>query len=543
MKGGIQSLSTVTVLLRSLVRICGAQAALVVCDGAHGAHAACGLSAEAALDAAASVASGSTLPGGLHIAWALPIRFSDAQGATVFVLDRTSPAGEPILTRTVEILAAEIGRELEAQARSARDSGRPAAAELVAQIATGIDALNDAAAIIEWPRVGSEPRILHVNGAFESVLGFAAEAAVGRTLQFLYGPLTDLGRAEFMNERVRATLQARIPIVYYRLDGAPIWVEVSLRGFAATSQNAACMVATLRDVSARKEFEFALAKEKRKLQITLAAIGDGVITTVGDGRIDYVNLAAQEMFGIDAAEAYGQPLGGVLRLSDAGGERIDMLAAVDGAAGVNRGQAQFDGHSSVKHVAYVSSPIGEQGYVLVLRDVTAQQRLSTQLSYEASHDSLTNTFNRRKFDQLLEDAIDSARRDDGPHALAFLDLDRFKSINDRCGHTVGDRVLLDLANLLQGQLRGRDVLARIGGDEFAVLLHDCTPANARRVLEKLRRAVDNYRVSFGGHEYSVGVSIGITPIDGSERDAGALFARADAACYAAKSSGRNAVAG
>jgi diguanylate cyclase (GGDEF)-like protein len=249
------------------------------------------------------------------------------------------------------------------------------------------------------------------------------------------------------------------------------------------------------------------------------------------------------MFGIDAAEAYGQPLGGVLRLSDAGGERIDMLAAVDGAAGVNRGQAQFDGHSSVKHVAYVSSPIGEQGYVLVLRDVTAQQRLSTQLSYEASHDSLTNTFNRRKFDQLLEDAIDSARRDDGPHALAFLDLDRFKSINDRCGHTVGDRVLLDLANLLQGQLRGRDVLARIGGDEFAVLLHDCTPANARRVLEKLRRAVDNYRVSFGGHEYSVGVSIGITPIDGSERDAGALFARADAACYAAKSSGRNAVAG
>jgi diguanylate cyclase (GGDEF)-like protein len=181
--------------------------------------------------------------------------------------------------------------------------------------------------------------------------------------------------------------------------------------------------------------------------------------------------------------------------------------------------------------------------VVVLRDVTAQHRLASQLSYEASHDALTSVYNRRKFEKVLEDAINAAHRHEGTHALAFLDLDRFKFINDSCGHAIGDRVLFDLANLLQTQLRVRDVLARIGGDEFAVLLHDCTLDNARRVLEKVRAAVDGYRIAFNGREYGVGVSIGVTVIDGSETDSGAILARADAACYAAKSRGRNAVAG
>jgi diguanylate cyclase (GGDEF)-like protein len=220
-----------------------------------------------------------------------------------------------------------------------------------------------------------------------------------------------------------------------------------------------------------------------------------------------------------------------------------VLPARGAENGIARGQAQLDRNSSVTHVAYVSSPIGDEGYVVVLRDVTAQHRLSSQLSYEASHDPLTSMFNRRRFEKVLEDAIDSTRRNDGPHALAFLDLDRFKLINDNCGHAVGDRVLLDLANVLQAQLRGRDVLARIGGDEFAVLLHDCSLENARHVLEKLRRSVESYRVSYAGSEYSVGVSIGVVAIDGSESDGSVIFARADAACYVAKARGRNAIAG
>jgi diguanylate cyclase (GGDEF)-like protein len=144
---------------------------------------------------------------------------------------------------------------------------------------------------------------------------------------------------------------------------------------------------------------------------------------------------------------------------------------------------------------------------------------------------------------LLDDAIASTKRNGGPHVLAYLDLDRFKVINDSCGHGVGDRVLLDIAHLLQSQLRLGDALARIGGDEFAVLLYDCAPDDARRILEKLRLAVEAYRMTDGVREFGLGVSIGMTPIDGSEAQARAIVARADAACYAAKSKGRNAIAG
>jgi len=371
-------------------------------------------------------------------------------------------------------------------------------------------------------------------------LGFRAADAIGATAEILYGPLTDRERIEFMNDRVRETFAVRIPIVYYRRDGIPLWVEVSLRGVAPTPDSAGCMVATLRDVSARKEFELALAKEKRKLQVTLAAIGEGVITTVADGRIDYVNVAARSMLELDPAEAYGKPIAEVLTLHGTGGAAVDVLHGAVGAAQGVRGQAQFERSGVRKDLAFVTSPIGEEGYVVVLRDVTAQQRLSTQLSYEASHDPLTGIYNRRKFYAVLEDAIGEALRAGGPHAVALLDLDRFKRVNDNCGHAVGDRVLVDVARLLQAQLRERDVVARLGGDEFAIVLHDCSRENAQRVFDGLRLAVEAYRIVHAGREYGVGVSIGFAPIDGSDADAGRLVALADAACYAEKPARRKA---
>ncbi len=408
---------------------------------------------------------------------------------------------------------------------------------LVERISGGLAALNDAAAIFDWPATGDAPRLVFVNAAFESLFGYAAGEIAGRPADFLYGSSTDLESVAFLSDQLRATRQARGPVVYYRRDGVPVYVELSLRIVdAAGSDRDRYVAAMLRDVTTHKEFQLAIAKEKRKLQVTLAAIGDGVITTVADGRVDFVNLAARTLFGIDAAEAYGQPIAEALRLTDTSGATIDMLGGIADAARVSRGQALFTRGSAVKHIAYVTSSIAGEGYVMVLRDVTAQHRLATQLSYEASHDPLTGMYNRRKFDELLEDAIDGVVRGEGPHALAFLDLDRFKRINDTCGHAVGDRVLLDLAHLLQQQLRGRDVLARIGGDEFAILLHGCSLDNAHRVLDVLRQAVESYRLRYHNVEYEVGVSIGVTAIDAPPADAATLCSRADAACYAAKHS-------
>ena len=533
--------TTTTVLLRAVVRLCAADGAVVE-SGRD--LVTVGLGADAALALLASIRSGAPLPSGRALMYqtAIPLERTGTV-AILSIVESTARPLDPAVRAAVDVIATEIGSQLDLQTVGERERMSPSLGDHLGQLAAGIDWLNEAAAIFEWPRIGALPRILYVNRAFESLFGFEAAATIGETSEFLHGPLTDLTRLQFVHDRVRATREARSPIVYYRRGEIPVWIELSLRAVPGQDDRAWCMVATLRDVTTRKEFEHALAKEKRKLQVTLAAIGDGVITTVADGRVDFVNAAARAIFGIDAAEAYGEPIGRVLRLTDSHSATIDVLCGESDHAGVCRGQALFERGRLPKHIAFVTAPIAAEGYVVVLRDVSAQHRLATQLTYEASHDPLTSMYNRRKFDELLVDAIEAAQRGEGPHALAFLDLDRFKIINDMCGHAVGDRVLLDLAHLSQQQLRGRDVLARIGGDEFAVLLHECSLENARRVLEKLRQAVESYRYNHHDCDYGVGVSIGIATIDGSETDAAAIFRRADAACYAAKSGGRNAIAG
>jgi Amt family ammonium transporter len=236
----------------------------------------------------------------------------------------------------------------------------------------------------------------------------------------------------------------------------------------------------------------------------------------------------------------------IVPLHTADGERINVLE--DGERdemGSYRGQGRLRTSHGTLHVAFTTSPFGEgpEGYVVVLRDITEEHRLASQLSFEASHDALTGLINRRRFEEALSDIVTEARRGRIVTTLAFLDLDRFKLINDHCGHAGGDRVLADIAQILAKNLRERDVLARVGGDEFAVILNDCAIGVARRVLEKLRRAVDAYIYEHDGETFSVGVSIGLAPIDAGTTTAADVLAVADAACYAAKAAGRNVIVG
>ncbi len=159
----------------------------------------------------------------------------------------------------------------------------------------------------------------------------------------------------------------------------------------------------------------------------------------------------------------------------------------------------------------------------------------------AYHDPLTGLANRLQFQERLEQALQTARRYHTRHALLYLDLDRFKVVNDSCGHDAGDRLLAELSNVLRAQLRGRDTLARLGGDEFGVLLDRIVLSEALVVAEKLRRAVDQFRFNCDGRAFHLGVSIGVVEINAESPAADRLLALADMACYAAKEKGRNTV--
>jgi diguanylate cyclase (GGDEF)-like protein len=184
---------------------------------------------------------------------------------------------------------------------------------------------------------------------------------------------------------------------------------------------------------------------------------------------------------------------------------------------------------------------GRSKRLIVASDISQQRQLTELLSYQASHDALTELYNRREFERRVERQLTQMRAGGPACALLFVDLDQFKLINDTSGHVAGDQLLSQLATVMREQLRGGDVLARLGGDEFGVLacdVHD--EAGARLVAERLRQHIDSYTFVWEQASYGITASIGGVLLD-ADTGLKELFAQADTACYMAKEAGRNRV--
>lgn len=180
------------------------------------------------------------------------------------------------------------------------------------------------------------------------------------------------------------------------------------------------------------------------------------------------------------------------------------------------------------------------GAVLVMRDVQAMRGLLRKVTYQASHDTLTRLVNRREFERRLARVLTTASAAQ-QHALLFMDMDRFKRVNDTCGHLAGDELLRQVAQLFLSAVRDRDTLARLGGDEFALLLEHCPQRKALRVAEKLRCALNRHTFHWQGAHFRLGVSIGVVSIRGASWGLSEILTAADRACYAAKRDGRNRI--
>lgn len=183
---------------------------------------------------------------------------------------------------------------------------------------------------------------------------------------------------------------------------------------------------------------------------------------------------------------------------------------------------------------------GPHRLLIVCRDITDKRYLEDKLAHQASHDALTNLLNRREFEQRLYQLLTRDTDPEDRHVLCFLDLDQFKIINDTCGHIAGDELLRQVAALLSGLIRSRDTLARIGGDEFAVLMEHASLEKALSFAEKIREAIAGFAFHWRTHRFSIGVSIGVVPIQ-TGRSVTDTLNLADMACYTAKKEGRNRV--
>ncbi|MGD8348186.1 MAG: EAL domain-containing protein [Gammaproteobacteria bacterium] len=288
--------------------------------------------------------------------------------------------------------------------------------------------------------------------------------------------------------------------------------------------------------------------EKERAQITLHSIGDGVITTDSTGCIDYMNPAAEVLTGWRYHQAMGLSLNSVVHLEEEqtgiviadpaqrclAEKRIISPKQDNVLISRNGGRCSIQGTAAPMFDAQ-SNVIGA---VLVFKDVSDSRRMQKMMVHQATHDPLTGVFNRSEFEVRLEKALQSAKDFENTHAMLFLDLDQFKIVNDTAGHVAGDELLKQISALLAGQLRARDALGRLGGDEFSVLLENCPLPKARKVAEMLIDAIREYHFVWEQKSYQIGVSIGIVAITSESANRKQLMEDADQACYIAKDLGR-----
>ena len=394
--------------------------------------------------------------------------------------------------------------------------------------------------------------IITVNPALVEMLGYESAQELkqaGRTTILYVNPID--------RERVFARLETQgfVRNFEYRLrrkDGSEIVVLENSRAIYDDDGNVVAHEGTITDITERKIAETRVFEEKERAQVTLQSIGDGVITTDADGRIDYINPVAQNLTDWDLRGARGKPIAEILQIvNEHTRATIDnpvlrclregrVITLADNSVLINKSGDEIPIQDSV---APIRDRIGNIiGTVMVFHDVSKESRLFRQLSYQASHDALTGLINRHEFENQLVTALDRTQANhDHTHALLYLDLDQFKVVNDTFGHTAGDELLRQVSELVQVNIRSTDVLARLGGDEFGILLQRCDEEMALEVAEAIRGAIEEHRFTWQDSFTSVRCSIGVVLVNHESPSVASVMSSADVACYSAKDMGRNQI--
>lgn len=340
-----------------------------------------------------------------------------------------------------------------------------------------------------------------------------------------------------------------------RKDGQWIWILD--RGKVVERDEQGRMVraiGSLTDITQRKEAEqrlivsaAMLAAEKERLRVTLHSIGDAVICTDAAGCISFMNPVAETLTDCVWQEALGRPLDEVYHAVDEeSGQRLGPSRPNAGGpcrADQNSRAVLVRRDGSRCSIRQIVSPIMNEegafgGSVIVFQDFTDARTLQRQLAYAASHDALTGLANRSSFMRAMEEVVAEVKAGAAPRQFMFIDLDRFKLVNDTGGHAAGDALLKRVGAAIRGALGPDDLVARLGGDEFAVVLKSGSQQEAEAAAAGVVEAVRSLGFIWNGVGYTVGASIGLTPIGQGCGEADEIIARADVACYAAKAAGR-----
>ena len=389
-------------------------------------------------------------------------------------------------------------------------------------------------------------RILFANSRFLALLNLSAEEVVGK-------PLTDFVQPEYVDlvaNNLRRRLAGEPAAERYEVELVSAQAQVTrveLSSLVIESGGEPALLLTVLEML--PEGAQTPVASRPRAMVTLDAMGESVITVDAEGRIDYINHAAESLLGQRFDQVMGKSFSEVAALVDESdrhslGDPVRKALTTGGRVTMGRRAVLVPANAGPERSVEISvTPLrfdGKDiiGSVLVLHDTSELRGLTRQITYQASHDALTGLVNRREFERRLQEAMDSAQTGKVGHGLCYLDLDRFKVVNDTCGHTAGDNMLREVASLIKEAVRDSDTVGRIGGDEFALLLVGCPLEKARQIADDVVRSVADYRFVWKDKIFSIGVSIGLVEIgSGAEGAIEDIMNSADSACYMAKKQG------
>ncbi len=401
----------------------------------------------------------------------------------------------------------------------------------------------------------AEMVVLAWNQRLAEMIGRRSEEVLGHKVTGIVPPLSDPQFVQLVRAMTRVKERADDPQSFHPTLGSSKqyfkcdnnrFKRVSVRPLAMHPGYCLLQIGDVDAETALQEQVQRTSIAEQRFLAMLASIEDAVILLDADGSIEFANLAAESMTGYTGAAMLGRPLADVYRVLDEQGDdrlRLDSeeIIRVDNRSLLllHREGLTFPIEQSITRLRGDSGQV--EGRVLVFKDVSQSRKLAAQLNWQATHDPTTRLYNRAEFDRRLSQLLEEAEVEGSKHCLLYLDIDRFKVVNDTCGHVAGDELLRQAASLIKHSIRSSDLLARIGGDEFAILLGNCSLEVAQRIAENLRLEFQRFRFAWADKVFSQGISIGLVSIDKESQGLQQVLSYADTACYAAKEAGRNQI--
>ncbi|NRA71869.1 MAG: EAL domain-containing protein [Gammaproteobacteria bacterium] len=329
-------------------------------------------------------------------------------------------------------------------------------------------------------------------------------------------------------------------------NGKPLWIQGKHNPAFDADGNIIGVAVTARDITPLKLIQQALATSEQRLQSMYDDTPSMFFTINEESIITSANVFGAQELGYQVEELIGRDVIELYQHED----QEKLVGYINNCVLEQQRVHSWELrkiHKSGKVIwvkesaRVVEKPMQKIQLFIVSEDISEKHKLSQKLTYQASHDSLTDLLNRHEFERILQALLDNSSEKDTEHILCFLDLDQFKLVNDSCGHLAGDILLKNIAEILKLKVRKSDVVARLGGDEFAILMEFCSLKQAINIADAIRQLIHDYKFIWKNTSYSIGVSIGVAIINSETDTITKIMSAADEACYTAKEAGRNRV--